>query len=148
MRRFVASLLLFCVISSLWVSALPVDGSVTVQVSQIDRWIATLTSCKNELTSLKSDNQALIAHLNEALNFLTKAREQFETAREMQYDSYLDWSSLVMDWTTRYESLKLQSEAEIARLKGQIKWLKIGIVTVSILGIGGTIAGFIYGASR
>jgi hypothetical protein len=55
---------------------------------------------------------------------------------------------LVMDWTTRYENLKLQSEAEIARLKTRIKWLKFGIVTVSIVGIAGTIAGFVYGATR
>jgi hypothetical protein len=55
---------------------------------------------------------------------------------------------LVMDWTTRFESLKMQSEAEIARLKTQIKWLKFGIVTVSIVGIAGTVAGFVYRATR
>jgi hypothetical protein len=51
---------------------------------------------------------------------------------------------LVMDWTVRFESLKMQSEAEIAHMKTQIKWLKIGIVTVSIVGI----IGFVYGVSK
>jgi hypothetical protein len=81
--------------------------------------------------------------LDEALNYLKAAKEQFQAARTMQYDLTMDWSALVMDWTLRYNALKMQSEAEIKRIQNENKILKIGCGVLGGIALGAIIFGIV-----